>query len=254
RSPFDDDDSSTIRRKKISIREDSASGGSGMFSSDQADDSGLPLPGEGSRRNDASGDDADDGVKRRKINIKADDGSASSALVQDMMKMDTPPGDAPPAPKPEKESGKEARQETAEPEVRRKKIKIVASPDDAPVMASLSEPVEQDELKAALSSAEEERPVQRKKIAIVPDKPENDEPAISEEMLAGALGEPPVRSGGSGVYTTIESDSELKAAHASESQGATENPEVPGETGAGGDAAPTGEQPVKRTIKIKSTQ
>ncbi len=254
RSPFDDDDSSTIRRKKISIREDSPSGGSGMFSADLADDSGLPMPGEGSRRSSAPEEDADAGVKRRKISIKADDGSASSALLKDMMTMDTPPLDAPPASRPEKESGKEARQETAEPEVRRKKIKIVADAGDAPVMASLSEPVEQDELMAALSSAEEERPVQRKKIAIVPDKPENDEPAISEEILAGALGEPPVRNGGSGVYTTIESDSELKAAHASESQGATENPAKPGEPGVGSDEPPAGEQPVKRTIKIKSTQ
>lgn len=253
RSPFDDDDSSTIRRKKISIREDSASGGSGMFSSDQADDSGLPLPGERSRRNDVSGDDADDGVKRRKISIKADDGSTSSALLKDMMTMDTPPGQAPPAPIPEKE-GAIGDGESAVPEVRRKKIKIVADAGDRPLAASLSEPAGKDELMAALSSAEEDRPVQRKKIAIVSDKSENDDPAISEEMLAGALGEMPVRSGGSEVYTTIESDSELREAHAFESQGATENPEVPGESGAGGDEPPAGEQPVKRTIKIKSTQ
>lgn len=254
RSPFDEDDSSTIRRKKISIREDSSSGGSGMFSGDLADDSGLPLPGERGPRSAAPADDADDGVKRKKISIKADDGSASSALVQDMMKMDTPPGDALPAPKPEKEAAIEARQESAVPEVRRKKIKIVADAGDAALKAPLPEPAEQDELKAALPSSEEERPVQRKKIAIVLDKPENDEPAISEEMLAGALGEQPVRSEGSGVYTTIESDSELKATHVSESPGAMETPSEPAEPGAGGDAPPSGEQPVKRTIKIKSTQ
>jgi len=253
RSSFDDDDdSSTIRRKKISIRDDSPSGGSGMFTGDPADDSGLPLPGERSRRSSVPEDDADDGVKRKKISIKADDGSASSALLKDMMTMDTPPLDAPPASRPERESGIEARQETAEPEVRRKKIKIVANPGDAPVMASLSEPAEQDELMAALSSVEEECPVQRKKIAIVSDKPENDEPAISEEMLAGALGEPPVQGQGSGVYTTIESDS--RAAQASESEGAVENPAASVEPGAGGDPSQSGEQPVKRTIKIKSTQ
>lgn len=235
RSSFnDEDDSSTIRRKKITIKDDSSPRGSGMFSGDLPDDEGLPLPGDRSRRDIALDDDAESGIKRKKISIKADDSSAS-ALVKDMMAMDTPPAEAAFSPV----------QHGEEQPVRRKKINIVADTAETAGMGSLSDYSETPEEQAPIAdSIPEERPVQRKKIAIVVEKPEDDETGISEEMLAGVLGESAVgHQEGAGVYTTIESDSSVDM----------ENQPESGSSGADNTTA-SDEPPMNRTIKIKSTQ
>lgn len=234
RSSFDDeDDSSTIRRKKITIKDDSSPRGSGMFSGDLPDDEGLPLPGERSSRNTASDKDEEVGIKRKKISIKADDSSAS-ALVRDMMAMDTPPSEA----------TLSAVQPGEDPPVRRKKITIVADAAETAGTVSLSDFSEKPEVQAPIAdSVSEERPVQRKKIAIVVEKPEDDETGISEEMLTGVLGESAVGQEGAGVYTTIESDSSVDMENQAES----------GSSGADNSTA-SDEPPMNRTIKIKSTQ
>jgi hypothetical protein len=227
----DDDDGSTIRRKKISIKDDSASGGSGMFTGDLPDDEGLPMPGDRNRRATDSDEDAESGIKRKKISIKADD-SAASALVRDMMVMDTPPGDEPKVPVQDKQAANDVPSGT---EVRRKKIKIVA--DDAGVP---------EDALAPKSGSVAENPVQRRKVAVVVDTPGEEVSGITTDELAVALGEATVASGEPEVYSTIESDSKPQVAEGL--------PAASGNSGSGEASRASGEQPVKRTIKIKSTQ
>ncbi|MBM3163282.1 MAG: hypothetical protein FJZ79_08225 [Chlorobi bacterium] len=243
RPSFDDDDASTIRRKKISIKDDSLQDGSGMFAGEMPEDERLPLPGERRRKDDLADDDADRGIKRKKISIKADE-SEASALVRDMMAMDTSPADAASAPVRE-EPPAAADKPVATTEVRHKKIKIVADAADASDEPGRTQEEPESE---PLHPAEEagESPVRRKIIAIVADAPAEEEMGVSEEDLAGALGEASAGGGSAGVYTTIESDSEQSVAG--------EKTEESDNSGTGQKTGEYGEQSMKRTIKVKSTQ
>jgi len=253
RSSFDEDnDTSTIRRKKISIKEDAGSSSSGMFTGGLPDDEGLPFPEERVRKSDASGDSDSGGiVKRKKISIKADDSSASP-LVRDMMAMDTPPSDVPARETQRNESQPFPASETDQ-EVRRKKIRIVENTDPSKRQdETFSVPFDEEPLSEAVPEETSAPHVQRKKISIMDESADDAGFSISEEMLAGALSEVSSGSEISDVYNTIESDEDAHSGQAdsAEKKQAAES----GTPGALVDPKTSEEQPVKRSIKVKSTQ
>lgn len=254
RPSFDeDDDSSTIRRKKISIKDDDAgSSSSGMFTAGIRDDEVLPRSGERVRKSADSGDDdSDNVVKRKKISIKADDSSAS-ALVRDMMAMDTPPSDVPAGEKHRNEQSPSPVSETDQGN-RRKKIRIVENSDASTHLhEDLSGASGEEPLSGAVQDEAERSGVQNKKISIKDESADDAGFSISEEMLAGALSEVSSGSGNSDVYNTIESDRVAHAGHpdSAEKKHAAES----GGSGAAADQKTSEEQPAKRSITVKSTQ
>lgn len=254
RPSFDeDDDSSTIRRKKISIKDDDAgSSSSVMFTAGLPDDEGLPLPEERIRKSAVSGDDdSDNNIKRKKISIKAEESSAS-ALVRDMMAMDTPPSDVHAGEKHRDEHRPAPVSETDQ-EVRRKKIRIVEN-SDAPThrQEDLSGAFNEEPLSGSVPDETETSGVQNKKISIRDESADDAGFSISEEMLAGALSEVSSGSGNSDVYNTIESDGDAHAGHtdSAEKKHAADS----SDPGAAADPKTSEEQPAKRSIKVKSTQ
>ncbi|MBN1279252.1 MAG: hypothetical protein JW989_05685 [Chlorobiaceae bacterium] len=253
RSSFDDDeDETTIRRKKISIKEDTSNASSGMFTEGLPDDESLPRADERRRTRDISDDDEVSGLKRKKISIKADDNSAS-ALVRDMMSMDTPPIDIPAAEKLD-EDFRSSSVSAVDQEARRKKIRIVADSDASEEHQKASSGISEDN-SVAIDSLDEsgERPVPRKKIKIVEDAAADVASEISEERLTDALTEVSDKPGHSAEHcTTIESDEKKTAGQA----GSVEKVN-PAESGGSGDAAypkASEDQSVKRSIKVQSTQ
>jgi len=254
RPSFDeDDDSSTIRRKKISIKDDDAgSSSSGMFTGGHSDDEGLPLPEERRGKSAVSvDDDSDNVVKRKKISIKTEESSAS-ALVRDMMAMDTPPSDVPAG---ETQGDKHCPSPVSEPdqEVRRKKIRIVGNSDASTQRKEdLSGASGEEPLSGAVQDEAERSGVQNKKISIRDESADDAGFSISEEMLAGALSEVSSGSGSSEVYNTIESDGD---AHAGLADSAVKKHTAEsGDPGAAADPKTSEESPAKRSITVKSTQ
>lgn len=172
----DEGDETTIRRKKISVKDDAG-----------LPDEGFPLP------------DLDaPPAGRKKIRIQPDQ-EAPSSLVQEMLKMDDPVvAPAEPAPA----AGPALRQADADDDapVKRRKIAIVA---DEPEPAGPATPAaDEGSAVAEASGTKDAAPVGRKKIAIVADEP--DAPEISEAMLAEAFGKDDAGEGG--VYSILESD------------------------------------------------
>ncbi|ABB23154.1 hypothetical protein [Pelodictyon luteolum] len=171
---FEDDEDNTIRRKKISIRDEEPRTGRSDF--DFKDDAFEVPP-----MNDAPP------LGRKKIKIQADEGDVP-ALVKDMMDMDRPADECP--------------EESGVGEVRRKKIKIMeAEGENAPETAS------EDAAQEAVF------PPVRKKISVRVAGSE-EEPILPEDVLLDALGEPAPEKKDAGCYGTIESDPLITAPEA----------------------------------------
>ncbi|TCD47845.1 hypothetical protein [Chlorobium sp. N1] len=169
---FDDDDDRSVRRKKISVKDDASAGAANSF--DFKDDDFPPPP----PANDAPP------AGRKKIKIQMGDEDVP-ALVKDMMDMDRPAEESPAA--------------SGNGEVHRRKIKITEAEGDAlAAPASEAEP-----------ASEAPAPV-RRKIAVKSADAE-EQPLLSDDVLAAALGEKTPEKKDGGFYGTIESDPVKKA-------------------------------------------
>lgn len=215
----DDDDPTTVRRKKISIRDDSDPNATDPFSDDivasmmnDSDEPAVP------RVRTASNDDfdTDSGVKKKKVSVKMDNGSADNDIARKLMSYDeserdavAPPVAPPPAPEITREpadagSGvikkkvaiKAVEGSAAEAEIARK----LMSYDESQRESSATEP------QPVLPEISDEEPAapRRKKIQI---KAETDEAeiTISEDIVFSALNEQETVDLSEG-YMTIESD------------------------------------------------
>jgi hypothetical protein len=212
-----DDDPTTVRRKKISIRDDSDPDAHDPFSDDivasmMKDSEAPPVP----RVRTASDDDpdAESGVRKKKISVKMDtNGSADNDIARKLMSYDESerdvvvPSAAPELTREPADTGSEV--------IRKKKVAIKAEEgsgaeaDIARKLMSYDESlressVAQEQHELPVISDEEPAAPRRKKIQIKTE-PDETEITIPEDIVISALSEQETVDLSEG-YMTIESD------------------------------------------------